>query len=582
MYIHLKKIDAKLKTFLVFVSIFSCLILFRLIYLQIHLSESLSDLSKKNFTRIHKIASLRGNITDTHGQLIATNRPVINVFWQGTNSNNIDNAYKIIQNIQTNLGKKTIETKSTINTIERYHQKYLIASDISISELSQIIEQALTSKLIIETSFQRHYPYKSTASHILGYLGQIDLEIMGKTGLEKMFEDDLKGLQGQKTITINSIGKRIDQLDIQPATSGKNVRTTLDLNIQQILEKSLPKEFASAAIIIESNTGAIRAVASRPDFDPATFLKPLSYNDWHDLQERKPFINRAFNAAYPPASIFKIITMIAAIEEGIVTEETEWNCTGFIKFGKRRYHCNQRDGHGTVDLKEAIIHSCNIPFFEIAKKIKIDTLAQYATMFGLGEKTGLIFSEKSGLIPTQQWKLNNKGEKWWPGETLSAVIGQSYTLTTPIQIATMLSAIFTKELIKPRIIESSPIEKKAILIKDSTIQIVKEAMKLTVTEGTAKRLNNLEPFDIYAKTGTAQTSALEKRNLGSQFIEHVWFVAQVRHPSHPEFSLVILVENAGATRIAINTAKQFLQYLQKHIESHPVIRPLPKLDNELC
>jgi penicillin-binding protein 2 len=561
----LKSIDYKLKLFSTGIGLFISLILFRLVYLQIHLADSLRDLSKKNFTRTQSISSIRGNIMDKNGKLLATNRPVINVFWQGNNSNK-DKSYKIITNINNLLGKPTVETVDSIKAIERMYQKHLITSDISVSQLSQIVEQAPTSKLIIETGFQRYYPYRSTASHIIGYLSQLDWQTMGKTGLERMFEQDLKGLQGKKTIAINAIGKNIYQLDSEPATTGKDIRTTLDLSLQRMLEISLPKDFASAAIIIESDTGAIRAVASRPNFNPSTFLKPLSYTDWCALQEKKPFINRAFNAAYPPASIFKLITMIAALEEGIVDEETEWNCKGFIKFGKRKYHCNQRDGHGTVDLKDAIIHSCNIPFFEIGKEIKIDTLAKYAKMFGLGEKTGLLFAEKSGLIPTKQWKQETKGEVWWPGETLSAVIGQSYLLTTPIQIALMLNAIFKKKLIKPRIIESQPIEEIDIPIKDSTINAIKEPMKLTVTEGTAKRLNKLKEFDIYAKTGTAQTGALEKRNLGKQFLEHVWFVGQIKHPKYPEFSLVILVENAGAARIAIWAARDFLKTLEKHLQ----------------
>lgn len=561
----LKSVEYKLKLFAAGLVLFFCLILFRLVYLQIHLSDSLKDLSRKNFTRVLNISSLRGNIMDTNGKLLATNRPVINVYWQGSNSKS-EKSFKIISTINEALGRETIETLDTIKYIERMHQKHLIATDISVSQLSQIIEQAPTSKLIIDTSFQRHYPYKSTASHIIGYLGQLDWGTIGKTGLEKMFEQDLKGSYGKKTIAINSVGKNIDQIDLKPAISGKDIRTTLDLSLQKMLEISLPKDYAAAALVIESANGAIRAVASRPNFDPSTFLKPLSYNDWCALQEKKPFINRAFNATYPPASIFKLVTVIAALEEGIVDEETEWNCKGFIKFGKRKYHCNCLDGHGTVDLKDAIIHSCNIPFYDIGTQIKIDTLAKYAKMLGLGEKTGLLFTEKSGLIPTKQWKIENKGETWWPGETLSAVIGQSYLSVTPIQIALMLNAIYTNKLITPRIIESQNIEQKELSLKDSTVNLIKESMKLTVTEGTAKRLRKLTQFDIHAKTGTAQTGALEKRNLGSQFLEHVWFVGQIKHPKYPEFSLVILIEHAGTARIAVWAARDFLLNLQKYLE----------------
>src|SRR3990167_4312294 len=268
MYLPTKNLNEKIWMLFSTTGAFFLLIIFRLFYLQIHLSETLREQGKKNFTRIHDVSCLRGNITDINGKLLATNRPVINIYWQG-NQGDIEKTKQIFSKIYQIIGREDIETLDFIRKIEKYSQKYLIATDITIKQLSQIVEIADSKNLIVENSFQRFYPFKSVASHILGYLGQIDLETMGKMGLEKLFEEDLKGSKGKNQLMINSTGKKIQQFELEQPVNGKAIKTTLDINIQKILEQAVPTEYSSAAILMESKSGAIRAIVSRPSFDPS-------------------------------------------------------------------------------------------------------------------------------------------------------------------------------------------------------------------------------------------------------------------------------------------------------------------------
>jgi penicillin-binding protein 2 len=357
---------------------------------------------------------------------------------------------------------------------------------------------------------------------------------------------------------INSFGSNLYQEEVKHALSGKSIQTTLDFSLQHIAEQSFDADFSGALILMDPHNGALKALISRPSFDPMIFLEPLSYEQWHDLQQKKAFLNRAFNAMYPPASLFKLITISAALELGIIDENTTMHCKGYVRFAGRRYHCARRSGHGELSIPEAIAQSCNIPFYEIGKKISIDDLAHYAQRFGLGEKTHIMFNEEKGLVPTRQWKLETKGERWWLGETLSATIGQSYFLVTPIQVARMIASIFTGYLVTPRILEAESIQKTPLSLHAKTLKMLKRSLKSVVTQGTGAYVNKIEDLKIYAKTGTAQITSLIKRAHNEQYREHAWFIAHFKHKNNDPLVLVLIVEHAGTSRIATNIAKRFL------------------------
>ena len=561
----------KIKFFILVLFVAFSLIILRLVHLQIILQQQLFKKSQKNFLRVETISPLRGNILDRNNQLLATNRPTTNIFWNGTGNFQLNSNQKnTLQMLEKIINKTIIDNEAlheNIKYAERRHQKLIIAGDISFEQLSQIVEQLSDQKNIsIHTHFKRFYPYKSFASHLLGYLTRMDMEMYGKMGLEKMFEETLKGEYGQKIKTINSIGKNLSEQEIKKPLDGQNIQTTLDIGLQNIVEKVFPEDFTGTFIIMDPADGDILALLSRPSFDPALFLEPLQEESWKSLQEKQPFLNRAFNASYPPGSIFKLVTISALLENNLITTDSCWNCRGYVEFANRQYWCNNRLGHGLVNPEQSLMFSCNTMFFEMGKKISIDLLADYAYRFGLGKKTNIMFSEKEGLIPSTTWKKKVKHEKWWPGETLSVAIGQSYLLVTPIQIARMISSIFTGYLVTPRVLMSEPIAKTNLTITEQTRKFLQQSMQKVVNQGTGQRVKQVKDIKIYAKTSTAQTSSMDKHDLGNQYLEHGWFVCYFYYKDQKPLTVVILVEHSSTSRVASEIAKNFLKEYKKQID----------------
>lgn len=543
------------------------IIISRLVYLQILQNHNFFSLGIKNFLRTESIASPRGNILDCHGTLLATNRPVTSIYWQGTGNKTLTSQqHKIITALQNII---EISSEKSITTAERNGTKVLIASDISFTQLSKIIELFPNNpNIYISNHFKRFYPHKKIASHILGHLSTINsLETIGKMGLEKILHDTLQGEQGKLIKTINSLGTNIEQNEIKSALAGQNIVTTLDVSLQKIAESLFPSQYRGALLLMDPETGALRAVVSRPHFDPTVFLDPIATPQWQSLQKGHPFLNRAFNACYPPASIFKLVSVSAALENNIISKQDIIDCSGFFRFKGRRHYCDRRSGHGELCIKDAVAKSCNILCYEIATKLPIDTLADYAFRFGLGQKTHVIFPEQEGLVPTTTWKKEEKGEQWWPGETLSCSIGQSYFLATPIQIACMISSIFEGYLVTPRILTSERITIRPLDIQFSTRKFLKKSMKSVVRVGTGTEVSQIEDIKVFAKTGTAQVMRLARATDTVQILPHAWFVAYFNYKDYKPLTLVILIEHAGNSKPARIFAKNFLMRYRAYMQN---------------
>jgi len=536
----------------------------RLFQLQIKQTSTLYTQGQKNFLRLEKTLSPRGNILDVNGTLLATNRPLTNLTWRGTGNRKLNqeqiDALTVVEKI---LGKPLHtdpHQHSLITKAERQYKQLILASDINYEQLSQIKEQLpLHANLILSTHFMRFYPYKSYASHILGYLGQFNVEPEGKMGLEKVLEETLKGESGLILKKINSFGRNLAETELKRSLAGTNITTTLDIRMQELLEELYPEDRTGTFIIMDPANGNIVALLSRPTFEPSLFLNPIPTDEWSALQEKHPFINRAFSGSYPPGSLFKLVSISAALEKGLITAESTWYCSGAVTFAGRLYHCHNRMGHGELTIRDAVANSCNTLFYNIGKHISIDTLAEYAQRFGLGQKTNVIFPEKEGLIPTNQWKRAVKGERWWPGETLSATIGQSFLQVTPIQIACMISSIFTGYLVKPRILVDEPVVKKPLRIQPTTLDLLRKSMRLVVTKGTG-RTGGTQDIEIYAKTSTAQISDYSKRE---QFLEHGGFAGYISYKHHRPLTFVIWVEKAGSSQVAKDIARHFFVEYKK-------------------
>lgn len=542
----------------------------RLWYLQIICARILFDKAQRNFLRLESIPAPRGLILDCNGSILAANRPVVSLFWQGSGSSALTNHHKqilkVCQEILT-IPLLTDTMRSSIEQAERFGKKRMIAHDLTFDQLSKLKEQCgAESAILFETSFQRFYPYTNCASHIIGHLGKQNDILQGKAGLELVCNEQLSGKPGCILSGIDSSGIATTKTIVKEQIRGETITTTLDINLQKISETVFPDYYNGALILIDPHDGSIKALVSKPDFNPELFLTRFSTQTWNSLQEKKPFLNRALNT-YPPGSIFKLIVISAALETGLITQDDTWNCKGFSYYGKRKYWCHRHSGHGILSTKEAVAHSCNILFFQTAQRISVDIIAEYAKKFGLGSKTGCLLSERDGLVPTKLWKQECKGEPWWPGETLSVSIGQSYLLATPLQIARMVGAIFTGSLINPRILVDEPIISTPLDLQPNTIEFLKESMKDVITYGTGKKLNKIKDVELYAKTSTAQNSKLGKHLLDRSYLEHGWFVAHFQYKDHDPLVMVILVENVGTSQIPTAIARELIISYKKYSNS---------------
>ena len=369
----------------------------RLFYLQIYSNSELLNRAQKNFTRFIQVRSQRGNIVDAFGTLLATNRPVLAVYWQGTGNRTFNvQQEEIIALIAAMKNIDPIIIKNELTAVERYGRKKLLFYDITIEDLAKLIEKhSDTHNLIIEESTKRYYPYNTTACHVIGYIGAIQEQ--GKMGLEKILENLLQGSQGTAIAKVNSVGTQIDFRPIKDAQDGTDIHTTIDLSLQLLAEQCFDEEYAGVLLLMDPENGELKTVLSRPNFDPNIFLQAINSDQWNTLTTNNPFLNRAFSACYPPASPFKLISLAAALELNIISPETTINCYGYTTFYNRQYHCANKTGHGKLTVQEAVAKSCNILFYEIAKHISIDQIADYAYRFGLGQKVPLNFLNLKGL-----------------------------------------------------------------------------------------------------------------------------------------------------------------------------------------
>ena len=534
------------------------IILIRLMYLQLILKHNFFKRSRRNFTRTERVRPPRGNIIDCNGSLLATNRPMLSLFWRGSGNRHLSDEQQELIELIGSVCHVELD-HSLISSAERKKKRMLLGRDMALADLGKVLERfAYHHNLEIKSGFKRFYPNKCCASHVLGHLGQLDFDLVGKMGLEKILHTSLQGKEGAIRNIINSYGATLSQEEINKALAGTDIQVTLDLELQKIAENLFPEEHNGSLLLIDPKSGALKIVLSRPNFDPSIFLNPINHEQWHMLQDGMPFLNRAFNAAYPPASLFKIVTISAGIELGIISPNAWVECIGYYPYKGRNYLCNKRYGHGMLSLKEALAKSCNPIFYHLGSQLSINDLASYACRFGLGQKTGIVFTEKQGLIPTTEWKEQAIGQQWWQGETLSAAIGQSYLLVTPVQIARMIGSIFQGYLIKPRILMNESIEREQLLIRPSTLHFIKKSMKSVVKVGTGTTFSKIDDIKMYAKTGTAQVIALHKKPKNKEELAHAWFTCYFQYKDNDPLVLVIMVEHAATSRIPTSVAKRFL------------------------
>lgn len=537
------------------------IICLRLWQLQIIEGSKYKKMSEDNRLRVLKTPAARGIIYDRYGNALVKNIPFFSLSIVLDKHN-----YPDINAISKLAG---IDSKE----IEQKYKKHIspfipikLKQGLSYAEIARIESRKSDFPgLFIETEVSREYLYGKVASHVIGYLGKInplqlddpDLRHLppdaftGQWGMEKLFDKDLRGLSGKRVIEVDAIGRELKMLQEINSEMGKDLRLSIDINVQKAAENAFGNK-NGALVAIKPDSGEILAMVSLPSFDPNVFSRGISPKEWGSIinDQKKPMLNRAIQSQYPPGSIFKIITAIAALEEGVIDPHTKINCTGGLNYGKWTFGCWKKGGHGSVDMHKAIVESCDVYFYEIGKRLGIDKIYKYSVLFGLGKETGIEITplkEKKGLIPNAQWKSEKIKHPWYLGDTFISAIGQGFVTMTPIQAA-MMTATFANGgyIYKPTFIIGNHEPLERLNIKPETIRIVRNALSGVVNEsnGTAQGSRSFI-VNIAGKTGTAQVVGKGKKVSGERFMDHAWFVAYAP-VDKPEIAVSVFVEHGGS------------------------------------
>lgn len=545
-----------------------CVLAGRLFILQIRHAEYFSERASRMCVRTHILAAPRAAIVDCNGELFAANVPRYDVYWNGSGIHATSNTREVIVRIAREL--KSIDNReiAPVNELrilraEAAGRRICIARNIAhdrLARLCELTQGCLQYEIVVNCA--RVYPQGTCAAHLIGYLGGAQGS-SARSGIEKWCDAALCGTVGLMEYVTAAAGRRVHSCIVQPSIEGKTLHLTIDAQLQRTAEALFTQGQAGALVVFDPHNGAIKALVSYPSFDPHWFAGPISEKTWSDIMNgNAPLMNRALHATYPPASLFKLVTFSAGLEAGVISCDATTCCDGYMSFGGRRFYCIRRWGHGNVHYRKALAVSCNIPCYEIARKLTVDMLAEYAMRFGLGSAAGCILADASGLIPTSGWKRSAKGENWWPGETLSASIGQSYMLVTPLQIARMIGAIASGYLMHPRILRDEPVEQVPLAISPSTRQFLCDGMRDSALWGTARALRGIPECMVYAKTGTAQLESL--KDTCTYAPEHGWLGCFFSAHGAPPLVLVVLVERAGSARPAIAIAREFISWYVTH------------------
>ncbi|HSB43484.1 MAG TPA: penicillin-binding protein 2 [Nitrospira sp.] len=549
------------------------LLALRLWHLQIREGPYYRDLSENNRTRSVILEPARGLIYDRNGVLLANNVPSFSLY---VSLEDVKDREALIETLTELIGldPALVRKKLAVRGAKQLPRK--IKDRLTLREATLIESHRLDLPgVMIQVESQRNYPSGVTASHVLGYVGEISAEqldkpesaelhqgsIVGQYGVEKFFDHIVRGQAGQKSIEVDALGHEKRTVLVDQPQAGDDLYLTIDARLQKVAEDLLGEE-SGAIVALDPTTGDLLAMASRPAFDPNVLSRELTSKQWVEIvqDEGRPLNNRASQGQYPPGSTFKVLMAAAALESKTMTPYSTVFCTGGYQFGKRVYHDWKASGHGSVDLRKALIHSCDVYFYTVGQRMGIDTMASYAHQFGLGEETGVeLPSERIGTVPSTAWKQKVKHEAWLPGETISAAIGQGYVTVTPLQMASLIGTVANDGVTyRPRLVQAimdretgqrqeiPAVPKSTLDVKPDTLKLIREALAGVVTEGTATRAKS-SIVTIAGKTGTAQTAALRtgpEKDIPKKFRDHAWFVA-FAPVENPTIAVAVLAEHMG-------------------------------------
>ncbi len=556
--------------------------LFRLWHLQVIQGSKYRYQSENNRIRLEDTPAPRGIIFDRNGVPLVENRPAYHLLLIREDVQDMEQTLaKLAQICNKNVDELRAVVESH-KTEPRFLPLRLIA-DLDRDSLARVEAQRLRLPgVTIQLEPRREYRHNRVAAHLIGYMSEITEpelkggdyqgyvagESVGKVGVERAFEKYLHGKRGGREVEVNAVGRRIRLIDEVLPVPGRNLWLTIDMDLQRVAESCL-EGVVGAIVAVDPKSGAVLAMASSPTFDQEMFVRGLTKDEWNALKRDPvhPLLNRAIGAGYPPGSTYKPIVALAGLQDGVVRPDSTVGCPGFFHFANRNYRCWREHGHGTVAMYQSLVQSCDVYYYQLGMRLGVDRIAQCATWFGLGEKTGLgLHAEHPGLVPTSTWKKQRIGIPWQKGETLSIAIGQGFDLATPLQMAMVYAAIGNGgKLWQPfiiRRIEGNSIEqgsevrgrlRRQIPIDQRHFEVVQRGLQGVVEDerGTAHQYRS-NTIPIAGKTGTAQVVRIAdgaNRKLLAQTAkekerDHAWFVCYAP-ADDPQIAVAVLVEHGG-------------------------------------
>lgn len=555
------------------------------------------QLADNNRLRQLTIEAPRGQILDRHDRPLVENAPSYSLLLDRSLSRDLegslDFAASILERPRPALDQVVEEHRKT-----PIFQPVRIAEGLSLGQLARFqVELLEHPEFSIEVEHLRLYRHAHQTAHVLGYLGEVthaDLthsdspyrsgDLVGKKGLEGLYEEHLRGETGERVVVVDSRGQLIEEYKRLPASSGRDLKLTLDLDLQQTAAELLEGR-VGAIVALDPRQGEVLAMVSAPSFNPNRFARRLRRDEWRELLDHPhhPLQNRAVQNTYPPGSVFKIVMALAGLERGLIDPVgTTAYCRGYSKIYNNRYRCWKASGHGTVNLRAAIKGSCNVYFHQLGQKLGIDQIATYSRMFGLGRKTGIdLGGEKAGLVPDSRWSLEARGAPWYPGETISVATGQGPILLSPLQVAVVMATVANGgHIVRPHLVRTngSPAgpRQPPLELAAEHLALVSDALWSVVNEpGGTGRAAAISGLDIAGKTGTAQVIAQEEQidneNLAPENRDHAWFASFA--PAHdPRLVVVVFVEHGGAgSKAAAPLARTLYdEFLQAYLSHRPV------------
>jgi penicillin-binding protein 2 len=544
--------------------------------LQVQNPSVYSEAAERNRIKSTPVLAARGKILDRDGRVIVDNKASYSLL---LNRDQIktEHLLPIAQALQIDYAElsKKIRRMASLPQI-------IIKDQLSRDEMAWIESHQDANtfpEMQVVRAWRRQYPQDGFAAHVTGYVGEIsegelDLpqfidyhqgDIIGKDGLERQHDSTLRGIDGQQRVMVDNMGRERQMENAQEAVPGKDLRTTLDLDLQAVAELAM-QDKRGAVVALDPRTGEVLAMVSRPTFDSNKFTGRISRKDWDEIANdpHKPLLNRAIQAQLAPGSTFKPIMAIAGLESGVIDPETTFHCPGGATFYGHYYACHIKTGHGTISLHRAIAQSCDVYFYNVGNRLGIDRIAHYADIAGVGRKTGIdLPNETQGTMPSTKWKMRLSRQKWYAGETISVAIGQGAVTVSPLQIVSALGGLGVgAKWYKPHLVrdEAPVLEREGHFNRDNLQQVI-SGMYGVVNEGGTGRAAVLPGIKVCGKTGTAQVAATERTKgarLGTSLANNVWFVA-FAPMDKPEIAVVALFENGVESYNAVPIVRDVIK-----------------------